>query len=91
MVHDNIQKNCNQSTKINPKWYLQRLKTSNNHHMNCFNDKYSKDTIRVVKGTTATQGLHIPTILLTSKNKSFQIQSNTNQVFIYFCFFLNRK
>lgn len=94
MVQCDIQENKKESGKINCKWYLQRLKvSSNNHFNNSFEKdfylnkkKSSNDTIRVVRGTTATQGLHIPRVFLTSPTKSFQIQPTIKQVSFSFSY-----
>lgn len=82
MVQSDVPQSRTKSGKINARWYLQRLRASANsrqHNLNKFHDNdknvnkinYS-DTIRVVRGTTATQGQHIPRVFLTSPTKSFE-------------------
>jgi hypothetical protein len=95
MVQSDVLRGTTQSGKVNAKWYLQRLKASaaNRYHrfnnsidasdIN-FNKKYSNDTIRVVRGTTAIQGLHIPRVFLTSPTRAFELEPTTKQVLFIF-------
>jgi len=86
MVQSDVLRGTTKSGKINTKWYLQRLKSSANNYSNInFNKRNSNSTIRVVRGTTATPGLHIPTVFLTSTNKSFENESTIKQVLFTFC------
>jgi hypothetical protein len=81
MVQSDLPRGRTQSGKVNVKWYLQRLKASANnryHYLNNsihLNQTNSNDTIRVVRGTTATQGKHFPRVLLTSPTRSFDHQT----------------
>jgi hypothetical protein len=85
MVQSDVLRGTTKSGKINTKWYLQRLKASENNYSNInFNKRNSNSTIRVVRGTTATQGLHIPTVFLTSPTKSFENESTIKQVLFSF-------
>jgi hypothetical protein len=98
MVQSDVLRARTQSGKVNAKWYLQRLKASSinryhnfNNYIDTnihFNKKNDYDTIRVVRGSTATQGLYIPRAFLKSPTKSFQFQPTIQQVyFIYKVFF----
>jgi hypothetical protein len=89
MVQSDVPRGSTQSGKINARWYLQRLRASANnrqHYFNQFTDtennlkeKCLNDTIRVVRGSTATQGEHIPRVFLRSPTKSFETEP-TKQV-----------
>ncbi len=78
MVQSDVPRGRTQSGKVNVKWYLQRLKASAINHHYPHNENYfnKNDTIRVVRGTTATQGQHIPRVFLRSPTKSFENESN---------------
>lgn len=71
MVQSDFHKGRTKSGKINPKWYLERLKSTSNSTQQ-FKRRYSNSTIRVVRGTTATQGQFIPKVLLKSPEQQFQ-------------------
>ena len=62
MVQSDIPKGQTSSGKINARWYLQRLKAS---AANRTSSSSSKQTIRIVKGSTHNQQ-RIPTISLQS-------------------------
>ena len=68
MVQIDFPKSRTKSGKINSKWYLERLKSTRNN--NYLIRRNSNSTIRVVRGTTATQGKIISTI---------DFKSNENQ------------
>ena len=71
MVQSDLPKGRTKSGKINPKWYLERLK-STSFPNNQLKRRQSNSTIRVVRGTTATQGQFIPRVFLKSPEKQFQ-------------------
>lgn len=75
MVQSDIPKGQTSSGKINARWYLQRLKAS---AANRTSSSSSKQTIRIVKGSTHNNQQHIPTIYLRSL-------SHKKKVFL-FCF-----
>ncbi|CAF1239800.1 unnamed protein product [Rotaria sordida] len=85
MVQSDVPRGRTKSGKVNARWYLQRLRASaanRNHYINNYfdndinlNKTNSNDTIRVVRGSTATQGQHIPRIFLKSPTKSFETES----------------
>jgi hypothetical protein len=90
MVQSDVPRGTTQSGKVNTKWYLQRLKASATNHSNNFidfNKTNSNSTIRLVRGTTAKQGLHIPRVFLTSPTKSFENEPIIKQVLLYFILF----
>ena len=69
MVQIDFPKSRTKSGKINPKWYLERLKSTKTN--NYLTRRNSNSTIRVVRGTTATQGQIIPRIHLKSPQNQF--------------------
>ncbi|CAF5049410.1 unnamed protein product, partial [Rotaria sp. Silwood1] len=85
MVQSDVPRGRTKSGKINARWYLQKLRASAANRNNYINnyidyDNYTNktnknDTIRVVRGSTATQGQHIPRIFLKSPTKSFEDES----------------
>jgi len=97
MVQSDVLRARTQSGTVNAKWYLQRLKASainryhnfNNYiHTDIhFNNKTDYDTIRVVRGSTATQGLYIPRAFLKSPTRSSQFQPTSQKVYFIYKFF----
>lgn len=82
MVQSDIPRGQTQSGKINGNWYLQRLKASASNHFQQkknFEKRSSNETIRVVRGSTAKQGQHIPRILLLSPSHSQSIINQSNK------------
>ncbi|CAF4784371.1 unnamed protein product [Rotaria sp. Silwood2] len=83
MVQSDVPRTRTKSGKVNARWYLQRLRSSAAaNRYNYFNNSIDNnnkineyDTIRVVRGSTATQGQHIPRIYLKSPTKSFYKES----------------
>lgn len=69
MVQIDFPKSRTKSGKINPKWYLERLKSTRTN--NYLTRRDSNSTIRVVRGTTATQGNFIPRVYLKSPENEF--------------------
>jgi hypothetical protein len=98
MVQSDVPRGRTQSGKINARWYLQRLKASAkkpNLYLNNSLDNQiylnKNDSIRVVRGTTATQGQHIPRVFLRSPTRTSQTDLNQQVLlFILFYFIFNQ-
>ncbi|CAF1057406.1 unnamed protein product [Rotaria magnacalcarata] len=85
MVQSDVPQGRTKSGKVNARWYLQRLRASANSRQNSSNNYFDNDininktnrhdTIRVVRGSTATQGQHIPRIFLKSPTRFYENES----------------
>ena len=93
MVQSDVPRSTTKSGKVNARWYLQRLRASAANRRHCFNNyidndidlnkKNAHDTVRVVRGSTAKQGQHVPRILLKTPEQPFESEP-TKQVCLKF-------